>query len=348
MKVFGNIDFAAEGQVTPDADIGDDRVATGSNTVIVAAGQSLITGMTLTPGAGIHLLTFDGQYSYTPSNITIVAKNDLTALRAYLRGLAPTNTTHPLTFGSGEILTPGVYQIEGAASVAGSLTFDAQGNPDALFIIRCTGAFSTGAASVMALSNQAKASNVFWVSVGAVSIAALTIIKGAVIGDAAIGVGDSCVLEGRVFTISGALAFTNISILPLSVGLLDIQFKSLISFSAFTTLGAISNTGTSEIYGDIGTNGGAVTGFETSTLHGAVRTSGDLSFNVEIGMYLNSVLIPHSVRSFIHNMGGTGVMSTKCLSGSISAGQNISMQTKVILGSMTIGNRLFSSQKFMG
>lgn len=350
MKVFGNIDFAASGHVFPDEDIGDDRVAIASSPIAYSFGQplSVIGGMSLTPGVGAHLMSFNGQYTYSPSNITTSVKADLAALRIYLKAITPTNTTHPLTFGTGETLTPGVYQIEGAASIAGTLILDAQDNPDALFIIRCTGAFSTGAGSVVSLANQAKSANVFWVSTGAVSIGAATVIKGTIISDAALGFGDGCNVAGRAFSISGALAFTNIHFLPLTPGPFDAQFGSLITFSAFTSLGAISNTGSSEIYGDIGTNAGAITGLETSTLHGTSYVSVDSSFNAEMGIYLNSVLIPHSVRTFVHGGSGSGAASLTCLSGLISAGQSIEVRVRVTLGSMSIGNRCFSSQKFMG
>jgi hypothetical protein len=80
-----------------------------------------------------------------------------------------TTTTHTLVFGGGEYPTSGVYAIGAAASVAGTLTLNGQGNPNSIFIFRIGGAFTTAAATVV-LTNGAVAENVFWMADGAILI----------------------------------------------------------------------------------------------------------------------------------------------------------------------------------
>lgn len=349
MKFLGNVEFEGSGHVTPDSsDIGDTRVVTASSIFTSSAADEsavIITGMSVTPSLGQHLITYNSQYACSVASVTTTVSSDLASLRTYLKSLAATSTSHPLTFGSGEILKAGVYDIDGAGSIAGTLYIDAENDASAIFVIRCSAAFSTGASAVLQLINGAKASNIFWLAVGAVSLGATNTFKGTIIGDAAIAVGDTGNVDGKLLSIAGAVSFTNITLLaPMQS---SINIHSLSSFSAFTSLGAVSNTGVSEIYGDIGTNGGAITGFESSTRHGKTFEPGNAMFLAEIGIYQNGVLIPNSLRSFGNATNNTGVILTiLSLSNQIlTTPQTLDVRIQILLGSISIGNRIFSTQK---
>ena len=95
----------------------------------------VVTGMTITPPAGTYKVDFNGEYDVIAGNIVALAQVDLSTLVLYLTNLTPT-AIHPLTFGSGEIITPGIYSVNGAASVAGILTLDGGGDPNALFVFK--------------------------------------------------------------------------------------------------------------------------------------------------------------------------------------------------------------------
>jgi hypothetical protein len=139
----------------------------------------------------------------------ITAQNSADLLAAYnqLYNTAPTNTTHTPSFGGGETLVPGVYAIAAAGSVAGDLTLDAQGNPNAIFIFKFGGAFTTGASTTIFLINGAMACNVFWGAEGAISMAAITDMKGTLIANnGAISMGADGILEGRMFSTTGAVS----------------------------------------------------------------------------------------------------------------------------------------------
>ncbi|WP_366184713.1 ice-binding family protein [Flavobacterium ovatum] len=105
----------------------------------------------------------------------------------------------------GTTITPGIYHNTGAIAVTGDLTLDGGGDPDARFIIRSGGAFTTGANSKIILTNGTEAKNVFWVIDGAVAIAANVEAKGTFINTAAISLGASCKLEGGILTTAGAI-----------------------------------------------------------------------------------------------------------------------------------------------
>jgi hypothetical protein len=105
----------------------------------------------------------------------------------------------------GSILTLGVYKIGAAATITSPMTFDAQGNSDATFIIQIVGALgSTASVGNVILLNDAQSSNIFWVVEGAVSLGASTNMEGTILCDAAISFGATTTINGRVFAGSAA------------------------------------------------------------------------------------------------------------------------------------------------
>ena len=116
----------------------------------------------------------------------------------------------------GSILTPGVYKIGAAATLASPLTLDGEGDPDAVFIIQVVGAFgATAEVGNVNLINDAHSANVFWVVEGAVSLGAGTHMEGTLIGADAITFGAATTINGRALAGSAAgtvaLATTTIS-----------------------------------------------------------------------------------------------------------------------------------------
>lgn len=148
--------------------------------------------------------------SYTANAVTSQCALDVQSAYDQIINTASTSTSHTPAFGSGETLLPGVYAISGAGSVAGNLILDAQGNQNAIFIFKFGGAFTTGAASTITLTNGALSCNVFWVADGAIAMAATTVMKGTVIANnGAVSMGAGSSLEGRLFSTTGAASLYN-------------------------------------------------------------------------------------------------------------------------------------------
>jgi len=163
---------------------------------------------------------------YTNTAITRQCSTDVIAAYAELVGKAATSTSHTPAFGGGETLMAGVYSIAAAGSIAGVLNLDAQGDPNALFVFKFGGAFTTGAASTVNLINGASACNVYWGADGAIAMAATTIMKGTLIANnGAISMGDGGTLEGRMLSTTGAVsiygvyAYNSCGFVTLPVGL---------------------------------------------------------------------------------------------------------------------------------
>ena len=260
---------------------------------------------------GSYVVFFNSQVSipaaeYTTGFSTSLAAADLNLIYTDIMAISATSTTHPLVFGN-DTLLPGVYDIDGAASISGTLTLDGDSDPNALFMIRATGAFNTGAGVNVVLINGATARNVFWIADGAIGIGASTTLPGTLFSHgSAVAVGANCTVTGRLLTTLGAISFGE-GALSIPTGASLIDFRSLSNFVIFTNSGGIANTGLSIYTGDIGTNGGAITGFEAATVNGTIYQAGT-STNVTpvnhmatFSLYKNGVLLPNSSRTRTHN-----------------------------------------------
>ena len=145
-----------------------------------------IVGMTFSPTPGTYMVLFNAQMaadtaSASPEFSSSQGVLDVATIYQDLMDM-PGGIAHALTFGGGETLLPGVYDVTGAASIAGTLTLDGENDPNSIFIIRSTGAFTTQATTTdVVLINGASANNIFWVSQVAMATGANTTMKGTLV-----------------------------------------------------------------------------------------------------------------------------------------------------------------------
>jgi hypothetical protein len=324
----------------------------------------LVNGMTVSPPAGTYSVTFNSQYNndLTTGTTTVAgigtaqAVIDLQAAYDQLMALPVTNTSHIPAFGSGETVYPGVYFIPGAASVAGTLILDAQGNSNALFVFKSGGAMAAGAATIIILANGAEARNVFWVSEGSPSVGAGSTMKGTMIGhNGAASMAATGSLEGRLLTMLGAVTFgPGTAIIP--TGISPINLGVIASFVLYTNSGAVSNTAISTITGNIGTNLGAISGFEISTVDGNFYTNStpvgnsststtplinDTKTLATFSIYQNGVVIPSSTKILISDASAANI-SLQAIA-TITAGQLIEVRWKTASSKLSMGNRTLTA-----
>ena len=145
-------------------------------------------------------------------NTTAQASLDLQSAYTQLANTAVNMPLHAPAFGT-ETITAGVYGILGAGSIGGNLTLNAEGNSNAVFILKFGGAFTVGAGSNVILENGALAGNVFWVAEGAISMAANIIMKGTLIANnGANSLGANSDLEGRMYSTTGAITTHTVTV----------------------------------------------------------------------------------------------------------------------------------------
>jgi hypothetical protein len=298
-----------------------------------SASATSIAGLAVTINEpGTYRAVCSVQFACIPGLVAAQCTADLTALIAQINAL-PSALTHAAAYGNGEVMAPGLYSTTGASTHTGNIVFDAGGNPDAMFIIRCGAAHAVAAAATSTLRNGAQACNVFWSIVGAPTIGAGCDLKGTYIGQSAIAPGDVFTLEGRILTMTGAVTTSNTTY-SVPLGTTALNLGILKSFVFFTPAGAISNTVVTGGSGDVATGGGAITGF--GMIKGVVYLPTDVNSKIAFEFYKNGLPVPTTLRysesrvyapSQIINLAGTIT---------VSAGQMVSVSVKVLLGSVSM------------
>ncbi|MFT6743752.1 MAG: hypothetical protein ACJAR8_000298, partial [Bacteroidia bacterium] len=247
---------------------------------------------------------FDTSYTGTKYNndtLTVQARIDVLRVYIHISDIFVTHPgTHAAAFGGGDTLTPGVYAIASAGSIGGVLTLDGGGDTNAVFVIKFEGALTISANSTIILSGGTRACNVYYLSEGAISAGTGCSIVGTLFAHpGAITLAAGCDIEGRLLTSEGAITFgagTNASApngpitIPIKC-LSDCNPNSAVdvlgtvsSFALFSSAGAVANTASSGIVGDIGTNFGAISGFSTSTHVGSTYTEDSVTLQAKIDL----------------------------------------------------------------
>lgn len=321
---------------------------TSVNTNINSA--TVVSGMTSTPPAGTYAVNFNGQYNINPGSVssfitTAGAKSDLLVAYNQLNDLV-VGTVHAPDFGAGETLIPGIYYCAGPAGLSGTITLDAQNDPNAVFVIKLGAELNVVANTKVVLANGAEAWNVFWLSEGAISIGASSNVKGTFFSHSgAVAMATGCVLDGRMLTQAGAVNMIS-SVITIPLNTSTINLGVLSTFALFTTNGAVGNIGESKITGHVGTNEGAITGFTSveTTLDGVSFIPStapyplDNSIFATFSVYENGVLVANSSRTVITKVNKTDVITIQAIA-TVTAGQAIDIRWKTNLGILSMANR---------
>ena len=327
-------------------------MSTNFKTVTVASpttSASLIDGavnsMSINAVEGTYLVSFNSQFNNEPTTTTTTTEVPGTSLTvnttqcypaftsaiAALDAVGGTILTHPAIVGNGETIFPGKYFVNSAITIAGNLTLDAQGDPNALFIFQAEGAINSSVLSTVILRGSAKACNVFWLALGGIGIGADCVIKGNLVArTAAIAVGFRSKLEGRMLSGGGAVAFGP-GTAEIPVGTSSIDLGVVAPFIMYTHAGGLGNVidgaNTTSIYnGLITSDAGAATGFETATLSNPIipelstYTYGPVTYETTtsivenntnavatFSIYANGFQLPNSVRTLTSNANNSTV-----------------------------------------
>jgi Ice-binding-like len=113
------------------------------------------------------------------------------------------------TYNTTGFIYAGTYHTIGAAVLNGDFTLDAQGDPNAIFIININGELTVGAGFNILLKNSASVCNIYWLINGAFSLGAGSVFRGTVIAHDAISLLDGASLFGRGLSVAGAITLSN-------------------------------------------------------------------------------------------------------------------------------------------
>jgi len=182
-----------------------------AGTTVTCAGASTITGdVGVSPGAaivGFPVPCTDVGTLRTPP-ASDPAQLDLTAAYTTLAGLPCAASIGPNL--AGLTLTQGVYCIGAAASnLTGTLTLDAQGNANAVFVFQMSSTLITSPGSTVSLINGANACGVQWQVSSSATIDVGTTFVGNILALTSIAMNNGANLTGRALARNGAVTLNN-------------------------------------------------------------------------------------------------------------------------------------------
>jgi hypothetical protein len=262
----------------PNLGTARDFVLFTTNGAVSNSGISQITGNVGTNnGSSTAFGNVNGQM-HDGDGASAQCASDLLIAYNQLNSAIPTLFPAPL-LGNGDTLIAGIYSISSATTLNLSLYLNAQGNPNAVFIFQIQGPLSTNAASKVNLINGALACNVFWKVEGLVSMASGTTMRGTVIANnAAITMNTGVELEGRALSTAGAVTINGVlAKMPIGCGSPVLNgptaptLGAAACYAIFSSDGAVSNSGITNVTGDVGSNNGSATGFDPLLVSGTVH-----------------------------------------------------------------------------
>jgi hypothetical protein len=112
----------------------------------------------------------------------------------------------------GLTLTPGVYCFAAAAGLTGTVTLDAQGNPNAGFVFQTGSALTTASGSVVNLINGAQGCNVFWQVGSSATLGTGSSFTGNLLALTSITVTTGTTVTGRALARNGAVTLDSDSL----------------------------------------------------------------------------------------------------------------------------------------
>lgn len=171
-------------------------------------------GSNLGSVTGYNPLFVNGTIHTPPNATTAAAATALTAAYGQLNALpVDINLLYPAIFGHKLVLTPHTYLLNAATTLTDTLYLNAQGNPNAVFVINVHGALNTIAGAKVMLINGTQSKNVYWKVNGAVSLVSNTVFHGTIIASSgAIDITTGAKLYGRALTTTGAITTNGDSI----------------------------------------------------------------------------------------------------------------------------------------
>jgi Ice-binding-like len=197
--VLGDSAVTNVGSTVVTGDLGNEDAASITGFFAVDGGPGTVTG-TINSG----------------NAAAIQAVTDATAAYTYYSGLTFSDITG--TDLGGHTFTPGNYSYTAASTwTAGNVTFNAQGNPAAVFVIKTATTLVSPASVNVVLTNGASASNIYWIVGSAATLGASNLFQGTIIAQTTISVGASTNVTGRLLDITAAVTIAGTSLISVPV-----------------------------------------------------------------------------------------------------------------------------------
>jgi hypothetical protein len=174
------------------------------STVTNTGPTTMFGDLGLYPGTSVtgepHVL---GQ-TYVNDQVAIEAKNALTTAYTNAESRPPSGSAG--TQLAGQSFSPGVYNASKSLLLSsGSVTLNAEGNPNAVFIFQIGSTLITGSNTTVSLVNGAQACNVFWQVGSSATLGSGTHFVGTIMASASITANTAATIHGRLLAQTAAV-----------------------------------------------------------------------------------------------------------------------------------------------
>lgn len=196
-----------------DAQLALDLNSVAPFAVLAGAGIT-ITGATTIAGdigtfptpsiTGLVNLTLNG-VNHAGDAVTQAAKIDLLDAYNDAAGRTPTTTYGSIFDLGGLTLQAGVYNDPSSFGLTGTLTLDAMGDPNAVWIFQTGSTLITATNSIVNLVGGAQASNVFWQVGTSATLGTGTDFAGSILASESITMNTGAMIEGGLYALNGAV-----------------------------------------------------------------------------------------------------------------------------------------------
>jgi hypothetical protein len=182
---------------------------------------AVLAGTGITNAAGLTTITGDVGSSPTATetgftSVIVIGTNHLgdTTTQAAKTNLATAynnaaGQTPVTTIGTelgATTVPPGVYDsLAGTFGITGTVTLDAQGDPNAVFIFKMASTLTTASASNVNLIRGAQSCNVFWQVGSSATLGTYSSLRGSILALTSITVTTGVTVDGRVLARNGAV-----------------------------------------------------------------------------------------------------------------------------------------------
>jgi hypothetical protein len=176
----------------------------GGSTVTNTGPTTMFGDLGLSPGSSVTGAPQVLGQTHVDDAVAIGAKNDLTT--AYNDAASRPSSGSAGTDLAGQTFLPGVRTASSSLLLSsGSVTLDAQGDPNAVFVFQIGSTLITGSSTSVLLVNGAQACNVFWQVGSSATLGTGTRFVGTIMASATITANTAATIHGRLLAQTAAV-----------------------------------------------------------------------------------------------------------------------------------------------
>ena len=177
----------------------------GGQTVTNTGPTTIFGDLGVSPGSAITGFppgSLTAGATHAADAVALQAQSDVTIAYDDLAGQACTGDITGQDLG-GQTLTEGVYCSTSSSQLTGTLTLDAQGNADAVFIFKMVSTLTTASSSSVSVINGGTACNVFWQVGSSATLGTTTHFVGNILALTSIALQNNADVVGRALARNG-------------------------------------------------------------------------------------------------------------------------------------------------